>query len=51
MYQAIMGARGKTAEGFRAQLEAEMRRRPPSFLYGFYAAWLNAMRREAESGW
>ena len=47
MYAAIMEAPGRMAAGMRAQLEVELTRRPPSFLYKFYAGWLNVMRREA----
>jgi hypothetical protein len=47
MYCAIMEAPGRVAAGLRGQLEVELARRPPSFLYRFYAGWLNIMRREA----
>ena len=51
MYQAVMGAPGRIAAGLRAQLDVELRRRPPAMLYGFYARWCDVMRREIESVW
>ncbi len=49
MAQAILGASGKVADGWRSVFERKLEREPPGFLYKFYEEWANAMEREARS--